>query len=458
MPVFNNILAGSSGQADGYEIEQSLRFEDGDSPRLTRQYSSAGNRKTYTLSCWVKRGALGDKRIFGADGSSNFAWVLQFDSSDKISVGAYSGGYVYRVVTTAVYRDVGAWYHIVVSTDTTQATASDRIKIYVNGEQETAFDTASYPSLNLDTSINNNTASRPHGIGYIPGSGGAYDGYMAEVHFIDGQALTPSDFAETNPITNQWIPKEYVGTYGTNGFYINFGNSASLGADSSGNGNDFTPTNLAATDQVLDSPTNNFATLQPTVQVIESSGTYSEGNLSILKAGNFNVQHDSSIRFNSGKWYWEVLVNQMASPTSRNYYIGTQNHVWASNGDYYDQGTPGWVAQGVTFSQGDLISVAVDYEGQTIKFYKNGSLTLDKTLYPEVIDYFSARGRINGNGGTAENIYNFGQDSSFAGTKTAQGNKDANGKADFYYAPPSGYLALCSFNLPDPSISLPGDH
>jgi len=451
-----NVLG--AGSASGYEIEQSLRFEDGDSAVLSLTPSTS-NRKTFTWSGWIKRGNIPASymNLFGATDGVNNEFDIRITNSNTLEVGDYtSPSYNFDVITSQVFRDVSSWYHIVVVINTTESTASDRVKIYINGSQVTSFSTASYPSLNYDTYINN--SSYPTYIASFSTTANRFDGYLAEVNFIDGQALTPSDFGKTDLLTNQWIPKKYVGTYGTNGFYLNFSNSASLGADSSGNGNNFTPTNLAATDQVLDSPTNNFATLQPTMQILESSGTYSEGNLSILKAGNSNVQHDSSIRFNSGKWYWEVLVNQMASPTSNYYYIGTQNHVWASNGDYYDQGTPGWVAQGVTFTQGDLISVALDYEGQTIKFYKNGSLTLDKTLYPSVIDYFSARGRINGNGGTAENIYNFGQDSSFAGNKTAQNNTDDNGVGDFYYAPPSGYLALCENNLPDPSIALPGDH
>jgi hypothetical protein len=454
----NNILAGSSGQVSGYEIEQSLRFEDGDSPYLTRQYSSAGNRKTYTLSCWVKRGALGDKRIFGADGSSNFAWVLQFDSSDKISVGAYNVGYVYQVVTTAVYRDVGAWYHIVVSTDTTQATASDRIKIYVNGEQETAFDTASYPSLNLDTSINDNTASRPHGIGYIPGSGGDYDGYLAELNVIDGQALDASNFGETDLLTNQWIPKKYVGTYGTNGFYLNFSNSASLGADSSGNGNNFTPTNLAATDQVLDSPTNNFATLNPLWST--SGGVFSEGNLkSSLTADSVT----GSIANLSGKYYYECYAL-----SSSGLYIGisddtlflddssfTYNQVYVYIGNNgYKGGNGSAVAYGSTYTTGDIIGVAYDLNSGSITFYKNG--ISQGTAFSSG---FAGAYRPFIHGASTSNIVaNFGQDSSFAGNKTAQNNTDSNGKGDFYYAPPSGYLALCEDNLPDPSIALPGDH
>ena len=467
----NNILAGSSGQG-GYEIEQSLRFEDGDSPRLTRQYVSAGNRKIYTLSCWVKRGALGDKRIFGADGSSNFAWVLQFDSNNKISVGAYSGGYVYQVVTTAVYRDVGAWYHIVVATDTTQATASDRIKIYVNGEQVTAFDTASYPSLNLDTSINNNAAGRPHGIGYIPGSGGNYDGYLAELNVVDGQALTPSDFGETDLLTNQWIPKKYVGTYGTNGFYLNFSDSASLGADSSGNGNNFTPNNLAATDQVLDSPTNNFATLNPLNTTVSGLSTISEGNLK-TNVGGTGTRYISSATqaMTFGKWYCEVyvintpaltvgLIHGYSSLTSTSNGLQMLSNGYSYNATGIYVNSDSITASGLpTYSNGDVIGIMYDADVGKLEFVDNTGTKITTVaasgLDTTVSSFFAIGDGSSSTSNSGGGVMNFGQDSSFAGNKTAQGNTDDNGIGDFYYAPPSGYLALCEDNLPDPSIADP---
>ena len=467
----NNILAGSSGQG-GYEIEQSLRFNDDDSPRLTRQYVSAGNRKIYTLSCWVKRGALGDKRIFGADGSSNFAWVLQFDSNNKISVGAYSGGYIYQVVTTAVYRDVGAWYHIVVATDTTQATASDRIKIYVNGEQVTAFDTASYPSLNLDTSINNNAAGRPHGIGYIPGSGGNYDGYLAELNVVDGQALTPSDFGETDLLTNQWIPKKYVGTYGTNGFYLNFSDSASLGADSSGNGNNFTPTNLAATDQVLDSPTNNFATLNPLNTTVSGLSTISEGNLK-TNVGGTGTRYISSATqaMTFGKWYCEVyvintpaltvgLIHGYSSLTSTSNGLQMLSNGYSYNATGIYVNSDSITASGLpTYSNGDVIGIMYDADVGKLEFVDNTGTKITTVaasgLDTTVSSFFAIGDGSSSTSNSGGGVMNFGQDSSFAGNKTAQGNTDDNGIGDFYYTPPSGYLALCEDNLPDPSIADP---
>ena len=473
MGVFSeNAIIGASAQGGTHEIEQSLRFEDGDSPRLTRQYVSAGNRKIYTLSCWVKRGALGDKRIFGADGSSNFAWVLQFDSNNKISVGAYSGGYVYQVVTTAVYRDVGAWYHIVVATDTTQATASDRIKIYVNGEQVTAFDTASYPSLNLDTSINNNDAGRPHGIGYIPGSGGDYDGYLAELNVVDGQALTPSDFGKTDPLTNQWIPKKYVGTYGTNGFYLNFSDSASLGADSSGNGNNFTPTNLAATDQVLDSPTNNFATLNPLNTTVSGLSTISEGNLK-TNVGGTGTRYISSATqaMTFGKWYCEVyvintpaltvgLIHGYSSLTSTSNGLQMLSNGYSYNATGIYVNSDSITASGLpTYSNGDVIGIMYDADVGKLEFVDNTGTKITTVaasgLDTTVSSFFAIGDGSSSTSNSGGGVMNFGQDSSFAGNKTAQGNTDDNGIGDFYYTPPSGYLALCEDNLPDPSIADP---
>jgi hypothetical protein len=235
MPIFNNILAGASGQATGYDIEQSLRFNDDDSAFLSKAYASSGNRKTWTCSCWVKRAetSSGAQPIFSSDFGSTWG-VLEFLAGDNLTFNDYTpsgASYQSRRETTALYRDVGAWYHIVVRYDTTDSTAGDRVKLYVNGEQVTDFANSTDPSLNYDGNINYGNGSRLHGIGKQTGSGDFYDGHLAEVHFIDGTALDASSFGETNSATNQWIPIEYVGSYGTNGFYFPFGSEGFLTYD-----------------------------------------------------------------------------------------------------------------------------------------------------------------------------------------------------------------------------------
>ena len=463
----NNILAGSSGQVSGYEIEQSLRFEDGDSAYLSRTPGSAGNRKTWTWSGWFKLGIVDGsyRTIFGAGGGTNRDRIQIFN--DEQLVVNFNDGLDANLNTTQVFRDPSAWYHLVVAVDTTQATSSNRIKIYVNGEQVTAFDTASYPSQNYDTRLNNNIATY---IGQSSSNNFYWDGYLAEVNFVDGQALDPSNFGETDLFTNQWIPKKYVGTYGTNGFYLNFGNSASLGADSSGNSNNFTPTNLAATDQVLDSPTNNFAVL---ADVNNPTDIYLEGRLKFQGLTSATSPYSTSVLgsfgVSSGKWYYEARANtflngvrigfardgEMSSdgsiPTYRVFDFDIWDNLVTTNNSYTNDFT-------VTGSAGDILGLAIDIDNGTASAYINGTLKgsvtgLNTSGYQNLP--FSRLGYASG-GPTL--TMNFGQDSSFAGTETAQNNTDGRGKGDFYYAPPSGYLALCEDNLPDPSIALPGEH
>ena len=247
MPVFNNILAGASGAtgAAGYEIERSLRFNSGDSAYLSRDFS-AGNRRTWTWSGWVKRSTVDGSymSVFGAGGSNRDR--IQFFNNQKLVVN-FNEGADGTVEVDQVFRDPSAWYHIVAAVDTTQATASNRVKIYVNGSQVTAFDTATYPSQNYETRLNNNIATY---IGQSSDNNFYFDGYLADVHFIDGQALAASDFGEYDD-NNVWQPKAYSGTYGTNGFHLDFSDNSSnaaLGTDSSGNSNDWTVNNLTASE------------------------------------------------------------------------------------------------------------------------------------------------------------------------------------------------------------------
>ena len=466
-----NVLG--AGSASGYEIEQSLRFNDDDSAYLSRTPASAGNRKTWTWSGWVKRGNLTSSVGFFSAGqnSTDLVDAFEFNGSNQIRLYSYSSGYLFHYETTSVYRDVSSWYHIVVAVDTTQATAGDRVKLYINGSQVTAFATQINPTQNSDCYYFNNTNLNVIGATY--NNFRFFDGYIAEVNFIDGQALTPSDFGETDLLTNQWIPKKYVGTYGTNGFYLDFGNSGSLGADSSGNGNNFTPTNLAATDQVLDSPTNNFATLNPLFVSLYSYHTFNEGNLRWDSTSYSMV--DGSIGMSSGKWYWEVYQEANNSNTtyfgivdslSRFAIAGGEHTVLNANvtagGDFntsiIKDGTS--VQSGLAdFEIGHILGIAYDADNLEIDFYLNGSQigVTQSVTSPNSGVYVPML--LNANGASIKTaVMNFGQDSSFAGNKTAQGNTDANGKGDFYYTPPSGYLALCEDNLPDPSIALPGDH
>ena len=280
------------------------------------------------------------------------------------------------------------------------------------------------------------------------------NGYLAELNFIDGQALTPASFGETNEDTNQWQAIEYDGSYGTNGFYLKFQDSSALGDDSSGNTNDFTATNLVATDQVLDSPTRNYCTLNP---LDFSTGTLSEGNLKWVSTGAAGNGAFGSFAFDiastDNKYYFEVLKvsgdsvigvvpdnvppSNLSRPGSYTYY---------ADGDKYSGVTGS--TYGASYTDGDIISVAVG--AGSITFYKNGA-SQGVAFTGLTGDFKPALYEV-----TATFVANFGQDSSFAGAKTAQGN-GGDGE-DFYYTPPTGYKALNTDNLDDPAIALPTDH
>ena len=448
----------SSGDAGFYDfpISNSLRFEDGDSALLSRTPSSASNRDTWTWSAWVKRGNIGAaKGLFAApEGTSgNTAYLdIIFTAADELAVSSYAT--LYRK-TTRLFRDPSAWYHLVVAVDTTDGTADDRIKIYVNGVQETSFVTNNAKTQNEDTGINSAVV---HEIG---DGGNHFDGYMAEVNFVDGSQLTPSSFGETK--NDIWIPKDTSGlTFGTNGFRLEFkqtgtgtASSTTIGADTSGNDNHWTSTNLVASDVVPDSPTNNFATLN-VLDTGGSNATYSQGNLKIVTNTGSNSQAVSTIPIPStGKYYWEVHITATSGTISDNSRIGIQvgsavtpsldvRYKSDGNKSVNNSGS----GYGASYAANDIISIAVDGDSNTVTFYKNGasqgaiSYTMGETYLPIITE---ASGTINITYGA-----NFGQDSSFAGVATAQGNADANGIGDFYYAPPSGYLALCTANLPAP--------
>ena len=455
--MFNdNNFFGGGGEAGFYpdKINQSLRFNDDDSAYLSRTPASAGNRKTWTWSGWVKRGNLNvDAMLFSAGGATANTTQFYVRSNNCIDLVVRVGGSnVTRLITNSVFRDTSAWYHIALSVDTTQSTASDRYKIYVNGvdQLDYGYSTETYSAQNVEGFVNNTST---HYIGRY--FGGLYhDGYMAEVNFIDGQALDATSFGETK--SGVWIPKAYEGSYGTNGFHLDFGNSADLGNDVSGQGNDWTANNLSATDQVLDSPTNNFATLNPLSKI---SATLAQGNLYV----NFSPVAEpkrtyGTLAVDAGKWYWEFYLSQNSNnaigvaDTSEG---GVVTFSTATNFLYIGDGTKAHTSvlpYSTGFATNDIIGVGFDGDQGRITFYKNGvsqgeafNTIPSGVKFAPVLIY-------NQTGTVQDTIANFGQDSSFAGNKTPQGNTDANGIGDFYYAPPAGALALCTANLPEPVI------
>ena len=444
-----------------YSIGQSLRFNDGDSAYLTRTPSTS-NQRTWTWSAWIKRGNISTAQYlffaYGANSNAGF-FRIEFNSTDTLRVRGWSTTYL---ETSALFRDVSAWYNIVLVSDTTQsqtsATASDsRIRLYVNGEQVTSFSSSSMPSQNTDLPVNNNIVHNlSSSTGYSAGS--YFDGYMAEVNLIDGTALTAASFGET--VDGIWVPKSSSGlTFGTNGFYLPFDDSSAIGDDESSNTNDFTVVNLVATDVVPDSPANNFAVLNP-LDNYNTGATLSEGNLK-WTIGVADGASRSTFVMTAGKWYVEFLSNNdyigvvsgNADITTVN---GTQTVFYAQDGTKRVNSSGS--AYGASWSDGDIIGIALDLDSgtQTVTFYKNNAAQPALNLTDVGNEGYSVS--CASGAGSKNATANFGQDSSFAGAETAQGNADGNGVGDFYYSPPSGFLALCSQNLPDAEIIVGSEH
>ena len=298
---------------DSGTIDKSVIMDKASSPRLSRTPSSGGNRKTFTLSMWVKRTILGSPRhmiLTQSNSAGNAGDFFYFNTDNTIKFTDDDSG-DYNLVTNRTFEDTSRFYHIVLAVDTTQGTAANRIKLYIDGDQITSFGTASYPAQDYTFHINNNV--HPMNVYSDYGSsGGEYsDGYIAEVNLVDGTALTPSTFGLTDTTTGKWIPKTLSGiTYGTNGFRLTFGNIAAvnnIGFDTSGNGHNFTVTNLTLSDVTLDTPTKSFMNFTLNAQV--GSHSLSEGNLKpTVPSGTGASAVRSTFRIPVGKWYFEYYI------------------------------------------------------------------------------------------------------------------------------------------------------
>ena len=455
-----------SGAEAGYQIERSLRFNSADSAYLSRTAGSPTNAYIWTVSFWAKFPAVpaGSTNLING-GNSTPNWLYNYiDTSGTWQIFAPNTGAFIYLVTTQVFRDPSAWYHFVYSVDTTQATASNRFKLYVNGVQVTSFSAATYPGQNTTFFWNQNGIAQR--IGSTTGSGGS-NLYLTEVYGIDGQALDPTSFGEFNPDTGVWQPIAYTGTYGTNGFYLNFSDnsgttSTTLGKDYSGNGNNWTPNNFSVTagagnDSLVDSPTRsgtdtgaggevrgNYATLNP----LAMTGTYSNGNLDFTTAAADSTLI-STIAVSSGKWYCEITPTAITAncqigivaATARNGFAPTNTNqhpsiVYVSNtGNKFINGTG--TAYGATYTTNDVIGVALDLDNLTLQFYKNGV----------------GQGSITG---VTSGTYCFAVgDGDSVNTWSGVSNF---GQRPFAYTAPSGFKALCTTNLPEPVIADGGEY
>jgi hypothetical protein len=451
-----------------HEIDNSLRFNDDDSPYLVRTPASNGTRTTWTLSFWVKRCELGtDNFIFSSGSSTSNYFVIGFDNLDRLVCEEVASGVnTWLIRSTAKYRDVSSWYHVVIVLDTNNGTASDRIRMYVNNEEITSFDTNIYPGSGTGSQWNNTTA---HDIGRSGSTGlGGYDGYLSEINFIDGTALDPTSFGETK--SGIWIPKEYSGSYGTNGFHLEFAGNAN---DSSGNGNNFTAYNIGSADYVSDSPTNNFPTLSP---IDKSSGpTLYDGNLRYSynsRPASKTVRATMALP-SSGKFYWEleneqstagriqfglVKFESASSSYDSNMYSDANYVSYQYSGGLYFEGTSlGNV--GVTYYAGERGAIAVDCDTGKVWFGKvssGGTTTWWDSSAGSTGDPASGANPVGTLTDPTQWMPVVGWHEGGFGSEFFAANINF-GQKDFLGTPPANFETLSSANLPDPAIDPAAD-
>ena len=469
---FNSFLYPGAKVTLGYEVANSLRFNSGDSPSLSRTISDGADMTKFTFSFWCKRSTLGgDQRIYSNENTTAKQIYIRFNNNNTFTVYHQAGGSdVLSFDTNAVFRDVSAWYHFHFVMDSTQSTESNRFKMHVNGVQITDFNSPVYPSSNEAAAfLNTNEKSN---IGFRDGAGGQhFDGYLTEIVLLQGVAEPYTSFGEFDEDSPTiWKPKDVSSlSRGTNGFYLDFEDSSSLGNDQGGSVN-LTPNNLAATDQSTDTCTNNFATfnsLAPTTDI-----TLSEGNLKGVygTSGTRTVQ-TSTFGLSSGKWYWEIKIGGSSSPnnaivgitqlsTDTNTVLGTADNSWGYRGYdgkvYHNNADEGGSLD--TFTDGDIIGIALNLDnlqGSLHKLYfskngtfQNGADPTDFTSTTGVygvddnVDYFPAIADA-GSSATPQFEINFGSPS----FSISSGNSDANGYGNFEYAAPSGFYAINSKNI-----------
>ena len=500
--IWNKPTAAAAAAED--VVTKSLRFNRGDSPKLTRTFGTATSQKKVTISFWIKLAEQGD-------GSTGYGGVISTGSvytdytavkldggtTNAITFEEVAGGaYKSNRVTSRAFRDMGAWMHCVHVIDTTDSTAADRSKLYINGVREETFTTshATY-TLNHDTIWS--ASGGEIGIGLDTSTDGPYfGGYLADIHYIDGQALDHTSFAEEDGTTGQWKPKEYSGTYGNNGFHLDFADSADIGNDVSGEGNDFTATNLAASDVVEDTPTDNYCVLNPLAQ---STYTLSEGNLECIRITSTAQSYTTgTIGVASGKFYWEVYSKTLSSDYPRvgissyysrggdepttNYLCGDTDgtgRAWASKeggGNLNGESYPSMKFNGsntgsafVDYDEGDVLQFALDMDNNKLWCGVNG------TWYTDDASTTTTAGAISGNTATpafsdlsghtwgpaifcnaATDVFvlNAGQDPTFANNNPV----GSPATSELAYTPPENFVALSTGNLPTPAIAKPADY
>jgi len=478
-----SILGANEIKATGYNVANSVRFNSADSPTLKDSDGNnapAGNRQKFTFSIWFKRSKLGVTQMLGSAAYSSGDEGYIYISGGDVLVWHHSSSGMGQMITSQKFRDVSAWYHLVWAVDTTQGTASNRMKFYINGTQITSFGTETYPDQNKEIYWNVGGTYYPY-IGRRHG-GDYWDGYLAEVVHIDDAQLAPDQFGEFDSDSPTiWKPIDVSDlTFGTSGYYLDFQDSSDLGKDVSGVGNHFASTNLAATDQSTDTCTNNFCTVNA-LDSISTGGTFSEGNTTVQSTTSNRGIFTGTFGLSSGKWYWEIKTSASAGTHASDEwnFIGVSNlsasntdNILASggtnsnklyeyaihgyDGDFYNNASD--ETYGASFTTGDIIGVFLDLDNNRIYWSKNGSWAdgsgnsdeADPNGFKSVTDPASTIGGFYfpacGDGGTNVNKtwqWNFGGTPGFA---ISSGNADPNGYGNFEY-PTEGAYAICSKNL-----------
>ena len=479
MGLPNEVISGllsSAKDEDTYQVSRSLRFNSADSAYLTRSYSTnQTNADIQTFSFWIKRTSFAANQIIFHGLASSQRSVVRLTSSDQIEATintGYNGN-----ITTAVLRDASAWYHIVIAFDSTQAAAADRAKIYINGTQLTSLATTTNVPQNTDCNFGKNGGTNE--IGRSSDLSQYFNGYLAETYFIDGQALDATSFAQSDA-NGRWVPKAYTGTYGTNGFYLKFADNSgttatTLGKDSSGNGNNWTPNNFSVTagvgnDSLVDSPTNygtdtglggevrgNYCTMNP----LQYSSTYaalSNGNLNVAGASGDDAGGAfATAKVNSGKWYWEALILGVQSIYPFiGFAVNTTGGQFQGGARIGTAGTPAIVSpesfitlngspSGTSFTTNHVIQFALDMDNGKMWVGKNGT-------------WMNSGVPASGTG----NMFSISDTSQFVSPYIFSYNASSVafnfGQRAFSYTAPTGFKALCTHNLPTPTIKKPSQY
>jgi len=440
---------------------------------LTRTPSSTGNQRTFTFSFWVKRGGLSSQQHIYCQsyGSEDYQFRMEFTSSDEFRLYNSKGASdAINLKTNRKFRDTSSWYAITIAIDTTQGTEANRAKIYVNGVQETSFATATYPTQNLEMDANAGVAQLI-GVQYKGNYDRYFDGSLSHFHFIEATQYQASDFGETDSTSGIWKPKTAPSvTYGTNGYFLKMENSGAMGTDSSGNSNTFTVSgNLT---QNVDTPSNNFATLNSLIN--NNNGTFSNGNLTLATTTSSRDNAPATIGVSQGKWYAEAKV--IAQSANRfvwgispdpselaraDTFAGNQTDsvAYLSDGDVHKSDSVQY--SGSTYTAGDIVGIALDLDNNKVYFHKNGTyqnsgvptsgstgtgaVSITSASSVATGYYFITMGDTSGAHNVTGSV-NFGQ-GYFGTTAVASANADGNGIGKMEYAVPSGYYTLNTKNI-----------